>query len=477
MNLEQFLRIDTIAGIGHTFGEKGTTNWLIKPIGQSQLKFAACACLVCFLITSAALDRRLETMHDLNSSMPERNLTMRQAVIMASGSICIYEILRRVASWVWWTTPDKQEKVPEKVDDPVHGSGPLPEFGESLRAREYSFPDGTHTVNNGAYGCVPQIVLREQKRLMDERETNPEMWYRYLSPAMYKDAVKNVAEFVGAKPENLVLVENVTTDISIVPIKIPVQTTAKEIIEHYSRALDENPRINLAMIDHITSSSAIVMPIKELVDLCHSRGVMVAIDGAHAPGQIPLRLEDLGADFYYGNLHKWLFSPRGCALLYVHPKHQRWIQTPVSSYNTLEENLQERFQDNGTRDSIPYYTVKHCINFLNYLGGLERVTAYNSELVQWAAEMLSKAWGTTWIELEENLRAPFMRLIVLPQTKKLLTFKTNRELAYEVLNQHGIVTAITGDGKNTYLRISAQVYNYKEEYHALRDAIIDILDI
>ncbi|XP_041481946.1 putative L-cysteine desulfhydrase 1 isoform X4 [Lytechinus variegatus] len=452
--------------------------------------------------------------------MPERNLTMRQAVIMASGSICIYEILRRVASWVWWTTPDKQEKVPEKVDDPVHGSGPLPEFGESLRAREYSFPDGTHTVNNGAYGCVPQIVLREQKRLMDERETNPEMWYRYLSPAMYKDAVKNVAEFVGAKPENLVLVENVTTatnaivksfrfragdqilvtnhtfkavlttldywvttlnqldqDISIVPIKIPVQTTAKEIIEHYSRALDENPRINLAMIDHITSSSAIVMPIKELVDLCHSRGVMVAIDGAHAPGQIPLRLEDLGADFYYGNLHKWLFSPRGCALLYVHPKHQRWIQTPVSSYNTLEENLQERFQDNGTRDSIPYYTVKHCINFLNYLGGLERVTAYNSELVQWAAEMLSKAWGTTWIELEENLRAPFMRLIVLPQTKKLLTFKTNRELAYEVLNQHGIVTAITGDGKNTYLRISAQVYNYKEEYHALRDAIIDILDI
>nr|XP_054769956.1 uncharacterized protein LOC129277813 isoform X1 [Lytechinus pictus] len=406
--------------------------------------------------------------------MPERNLTLSQAVIMASGSICIYEILRRVASWVsWWTTPDEQEK----VDDAVHGSGALPEFGESLRAREYSFPAGTHTVNNGAYGCVPQRVLRKQKRLMDERETNPEMWYRYLSPAMYKDAVKNVAEFVGAKPENLVLVENVTTDFSIVPIKIPVQTTAKEIIELYSRALDENPGIKVAMIDHITSFSAIVMPIKELVDLCHSHGVIVAIDGAHAPGQIPLRLEDIGADFYCGNLHKWLFSPRGCALLYVHPKHQRWIRTPVSSYNTLEENLQERFQDNGTRDSIPYYTVKNCINFLNYLGGLERVTAYNSELVQWAAEMLSKAWGTTWIELEENLRAPFMRLIVLPQTKKLLTFKTHRELAYEVLKQHGIVTAITGDGKNTYLRISAQVYNYKEEYHALRDAISDILDI
>ncbi|XP_063966410.1 uncharacterized protein LOC135156804 [Lytechinus pictus] len=442
--------------------------------------------------------------------MSGRSNTLTIAAISGCASVVIYEILRRLASWA---IGDDQDG---KRTDDLHESGVLPEFGKSLRDREYTFPENFYPLNNGSYGCVPQRVLNAQKRMMDERESNPEMWCRHLRLEKYRNAVKNVAEFVSAKPENIVLIENVTTatnsivksfkfsagdqilvtnhtygavlktldfvtslnkDVSIVPIKIPVQTTAKEIIDLHARALDENPNIKMAMLDHITSFSAIVLPIKELIELCHSRGVIVAVDGAHAPGQLPLRLEELGADFYFGNLHKWLYSPRGCALFYIHPKHQSWIRTAISSHQTFDENLQERFHYIGTRDAIPYFTAKHCIHYLNYLGGLERVTAYNSNLVQWAAEMLAKAWNTTWIELDEELRAPYMRLIVVPPTPKRALYKTHKEFCYEVLKKYGVVCAVTGDEKDIFIRISAQVYNYKEEYYALRDAIIDILDI
>ncbi|XP_030853718.1 putative L-cysteine desulfhydrase 1 [Strongylocentrotus purpuratus] len=441
--------------------------------------------------------------------MSQRKCTVAVAAISACASVVVYEILRRLASWA---TGDEQE---EKTTD-VCESDALPELGKSLRDREYSLVENLHPLNNGSYGGVPQRVLKAQKRMMDERESNPEMWCRFRRQDMYKDAVKNVAEFVCAKPENLVLVENVTTatnsivksfkfsagdqilvtnhtygavlktlkfvtnlnqDVSTVSVEIPIQTTAKEIIDLHTRALDENPRIKIAMLDHIASFSALLLPIKELIEICHSRGVIVAIDGAHAPGQLPLRLEELGADFYYGNLHKWLYSPRGCALFYVHPKHQSWIRTAISSHHTFDQDLQDRFHYIGTRDAIPYFTAKHAIHYHYYLGGLERITAYNSLLVQWAAEMLAKAWNTTWVDRDEELRAPFMRLVLLPPSPKLALYEANKDLIYEILKKHSVAVAVSNDGEDRFVRISAQVYNYKEEYYFLRDAVIDVLDI
>src|SRR3989442_1273928 len=91
------------------------------------------------------------------------------------------------------------------------------------------------------------------------------------------------------------------------------------------------PRTRLAVLDHITSESALVLPITEMIVRCHNKGVAVLIDGAHAPGMLPLDLPTIGADWYVGNLHKWAFAPRSCGFLWAAPGLQENLHPTVIS--------------------------------------------------------------------------------------------------------------------------------------------------
>lgn len=121
--------------------------------------------------------------------------------------------------------------------------------------------------------------------------------------------------------------------------------------------------------DHITSSTALLFPIKKMIEECRKRGVLVLIDGAHAPGQVEINLEDLCPDFYVGNFHKWLYTPRGCAFLWVHSDHQSWC-TPLVTSRQYNNGFQIEFCVQGTRDDIPYFLVPDAILFLKELGGM-----------------------------------------------------------------------------------------------------------
>ncbi|XP_071491479.1 uncharacterized protein [Diadema antillarum] len=401
-----------------------------------------------------------------------------------------------------------------------NGNGPLPEFGKSLRDREFFFSPGIYPLNNGSYGAVPRKLLDIQYRMMQEREENAEMWYTFESMSFYMDAISRAADFVGAKSGNIVLVENATSatnsilnsfpfkpgdqilatslnfrgvlkatemltllrpDIGVVKVDIPFDTTARDIIDLHIQALDDNPRIVLALLDHIVCMSAILMPIRELIAACRSRGVITAVDGAHAPGQLALNLEELGADFYYGNFHKWCFTPRGCAIFYIHPKHHPWIRPAITSYGVSNLNIHKRFHPLGTQDCTPYYLLPYAIDFHSYLGGLERITDYNAKLLIWAAEMLAAAWKTTWSGRDPALRAPFMCLVNLPATPRLtkytgIGYDGLLKLRLAIARESGVIAFVTTDGEqNMYVRLSAQVYNYREEYYELRDAVIKVL--
>ena len=129
---------------------------------------------------------------------------------------------------------------------------------------------------------------------------------------------------------------------------VTVPTTPKALLAVVEQALLKNPSIRLATFSHITSIPAIILPIKELVALCHRRNVKVMIDGAHAMGQIPINVQDYDADFYVANGHKWLFSPKGSAILWANPSSQSLVHPNIISYEGQGKTpFQQQFSCNG----------------------------------------------------------------------------------------------------------------------------------
>ena len=138
---------------------------------------------------------------------------------------------------------------------------------------------------------------------------------------------------------------------------------------HLSIVIRNKSVIDNAILDHITSPSALVLPLKKMIEECRKRGVLVLVDGAHAPGQVEINLEELRPDFYTGNFHKWVFTPRGCAILWVHKDHHDWC-TPLVTSHMYNKGFQLEYGVQGTRDDTPYFLVPDSIQFYKDVGGM-----------------------------------------------------------------------------------------------------------
>ncbi|XP_070532230.1 uncharacterized protein [Ptychodera flava] len=364
------------------------------------------------------------------------------------------------------------------------------------------------------------IGVTRMCKFLKEEEGCSDDFVRRQKDIYYTEALQSVADFVGAKTENLVFVSNTTTGVNcvlksmkfkdgdmvlvsdlnyaaiaktafdvcdnsekdlkyiIADIKFPIHGK-DEVIQKYTDILEANPSIRVAIIDHITSATAVMMPIKELIQVCHDRGVKVVIDGAHAPGQVQLNLEELGADYYIGNLHKWLFTPRGSALLYVHPKHNKTVKPLVTSHN-YQQSLQEQFYMQGTCDDSPYLCAPAAIEFYQEIGGFDEINNYCTQLISWAVEMLSKAWNTEQLQIPTEMRAPFMGMVALPEniinmSEVQYTRDFLNKKIVEIFDKYHIVCAYTIVQGRLWCRISANVYNAKSDYYQVRDAVLDMI--
>jgi isopenicillin-N epimerase len=149
------------------------------------------------------------------------------------------------------------------------------------------------------------------------------------------------------------------------PIPLPV-TTKEDFVERFWRGV--TPRTKVICLSHITSATSLIFPIREICHRARTAGILTIIDGAHAPGQIPLNLEEIGADFYTGNCHKWLCAPKGSAFLYARPEAQKLVEPLVVSWGwDSPEPGPETFVNwlewQGTRDIAAFLTVPTAIEF------------------------------------------------------------------------------------------------------------------
>ncbi len=387
-------------------------------------------------------------------------------------------------------------------------------FGHPMRAHWALDPDVLY-LNHGTVGCPPRVALAAQQAIRDQVERQPsrfllrDLAQMGMGPSdggepLMRRAAREVGAFVGTKEPDFVFTENVTTSINsvfrsfdwragdeivlgdigygavthaaryvtrragghvrVLDLATAVPDTAA-IVRAYTDAL--TPRTRLAVVDHITSESAFLMPVREVVAACHARGVPVVVDGAHVPGAIALDVPSIGAEWYGANLHKWAWTPRSLGFLWVGPTSPVEIHPTVISWG-LDQGLSAEFDLLGTRDPSAALAAPAGIGFMQELG-VERVMAHNHALAWEAARLLAARWGTSLWMGEAHVGT--MATVFLPDGAP-----ASREgclaLRNGLLFEDGIEIAVHPFRDRGCVRISAQVYNQLEDYERLASAVL-----
>ncbi len=387
-----------------------------------------------------------------------------------------------------------------------------PPFGRTLLDRWRLDPAITY-LNHGTVGVVPNAVLQAQQAIRDEMERQPSRFLlrevyplagsAHRHPTRMRRAAAEVASFLGASGDDLVFVDNATAGVNAVlrsltfaagdeivvtdhaypttgrlaafvaeqhgarvrTVRVPYpRFEADRLVEAVTGAL--GPRTRLAVLDHVTSESALVFPLAELAQRCRERGVPVLADAAHAPGMLPLDVPTLGVDWYAANLHKWAFAPRSCGVLWSRPERQNGIHPPVISWG-FGNGFTAEFDWVGTRDPTPWLAAPAGIAFARSLG-IDRLRQYNHDLAWRAAIELTDRWGTPLERGESSVGS--MVTIALPESLGA-TVEAAAALRDALLDEDRIEIQVYAGHGRLWTRISAQVYNDWRDIERLGDVI------
>ena len=372
-------------------------------------------------------------------------------------------------------------------------------------------------LNHGAFGACPKVVLAEQQRLRSHIEEDPVQFIFHELEPLLDNARSKLAEFVGANAEDLVFIPNATTGVNTVlrslhfqpgdelltteleynasrnaldfvgdrsgakivvaPVSFPLESSA-QIVQAVMQQV--SPKTKLVLLDHITSQTALIFPIKQLICELTKLGIDTLIDGAQAPGNIPLNLSELGATYYTGNCHKWLLGPKGAAFLYVRSDKQPQIR-PLSishganSPRTDKSRFQLEFDWMGTDDPTAYLSVPTALDFIKSQldGGWAELMEKNHHLAATARQILCEELGVALPCPDEAIGS--MASIFLP--KSVEQFPAN-QLQNALYHQYKIQVAIFYfvPTQKLLVRISAQIYNTEGQYYKLAKALKELLN-
>jgi isopenicillin-N epimerase len=358
------------------------------------------------------------------------------------------------------------------------------------------------TVNHGSFGATPECVLAEQEHWRSRMEAQPTRFMGTVLPGALRDAAGPLAEFLGASGDDIAFVDNATSGCNAVLRSLSLQpddeilvldhgygavrNTVHYVTERAGARMTEaaipfplvtpdgllsavatalGSRTRLLVIDHITSGSALVMPLESIIAACHDVGVPVLVDGAHGPGHIDVDLGSLGADWYTGNCHKWLCAPKGCAFLWTSPAHQPETRPTVISHGFGKGYLQE-FDWTGTRDPSAFLSIGAALDFHFHLGG-PALRQRNIDLAAEAALLVARRLNT---ETLATKCTGAMRLVRLPVASGMDWASLRGKLL-----QAGTDAPVHAIGGALWLRLSAFAYNELEDYVRLADIVARVL--
>ncbi|MGN6517245.1 MAG: aminotransferase class V-fold PLP-dependent enzyme [Rhizomicrobium sp.] len=362
-------------------------------------------------------------------------------------------------------------------------------------------PDLLH-LNHGSYGAVPKIVRAEQDRRRAQIESNATGFFRDELPGELRRLAGLAAQRFGGDAQGWVFCENATQAVNsvlasfglkpgdeivttshaygavmkamaiwaqrfgaqVVRAPLPLIVESEDVIvDAIARAFSD--RTKLLIVDHITSATATVFPVRRIVTAAKKRGIAALVDGAHVPGHLPLDVEAIGADWYTGNAHKWLFAPKGCALLWT-AAAQRDKTRPVVLSHGAPDGYTEAFDWIGTRDVTPWLCFEAAARFHDSLGG-DALMARNRALAADAARALSTICGLQ-PSAPESLRGAMACLTLRRSDADASAGVAFMRALRDCCG--AIVPAYVFD-RMLCVRISAQIYNDARDYARLAEAI------
>lgn len=362
-------------------------------------------------------------------------------------------------------------------------------------------------LNHGSFGATPKPVFETYQAWQRKLEEQPVLFLGRQYHELVLEAKVPLANYLGTAHQNLVFVPNATYAVNLIArslnlqpgdevltsnheygacdytwaflcakrgakymhrdIQFPAQAD-HEIAEHFWQGVNANTKV--IYLSQVTSPTALRLPVEEICRRAHQAGILTVIDGAHAPGQIPLDLDTLQTDFYTGNLHKWLMAPKGAAFLYAAKHAQHLIEPLVISWGLKTEPQFSSGSDfidhltwTGTHDPSAYLSVPAAIQFQQQYKWPEMQSRCH-DILKESLPGFSALTGKPILYAQEHQYGQ-MAAIELPSMRDLLEFKTVLYDQYQIEIPH-----IVWENRH-FLRISYQVYNQPEDLARLLEAL------
>jgi isopenicillin-N epimerase len=375
-------------------------------------------------------------------------------------------------------------------------------------------------LNHGSFGACPRPVFEDYQRWQLKLERQPVEFLdsrRGLKTNLLA-AREALAKELHTSPENIAQVSNATTGLNVVIQSLPLKpgdeilttnheynalektwayvsrkTGAKIVVVtvplpltsvqqfHDAVAAGFTDRTTVLFLSHITSPTALLFPVESLIAEARTRGVWSVIDGAHTPGHIPLDLEKIGADFYSGNCHKWLMSPKGSAFVYCRPEWQSMLDPLVISHGWTADNKEpgvrgpfgnsafvDEIEMQGTRDPSAWLAVPAALEFRRQ-NDWWSVSAECTRLAQETAARLRDLTGLPAISSPEFCAPQMVSMPIPPCDTQAVHDALIRDYNIEI-------PVIAWQGQH-FVRLSCQGYNTRQQMDLLVDALTDLLGL
>lgn len=371
-------------------------------------------------------------------------------------------------------------------------------------------------LNHGSFGSTPLHILARQAEFRTMMESEPIGFFKRTLEPLWDDARQSIARFVGTQPQNVTLLNNTTSGVNLLLHSLhlmdgdEVLTTnhtygaCLEVLKKYAAIKgfslniinvsfpiqDEDDVLNtleaaitsrtrLLFIDHVTSATATLFPLDRIIPLFRQRGIEVMIDGAHAIGMLPLDLDSLGANYYVGNCHKWLCTPKGSAILYVHPEQQYKIRPLQTSYQyDLSDEWSKLFYWSGTDDPTALLCIPEAIDYMGGLkGSWEKLQDDNLSLTLEARNIVEKAVNAT-SAVPGSMLGSMANIHLGKGSLPARSFNYIHPLQERLYKEFKIVVPVMifpKEDPQLWIRISAQVYNDISQYEYLGEVLKEII--